>query len=78
MPAKDAVDIQFLAENSSNIDCHAGMDRILTYVFPSSQSVLERRAYEMTGKRVDGPDLVEDLRILAAAIRYRSPTSREE
>jgi diguanylate cyclase (GGDEF)-like protein/PAS domain S-box-containing protein len=53
MSGVDDVSFQFLAENSSDIICRAGMDMVLRYVSPSSSRVLGWKPEEMTGKRPD-------------------------
>ena len=68
MPADEAIDFQFLAENSSDIICRAGLDRVLHYVSPSSASVLGWSPEEMTGRPVDEFILPEDFPILTATI----------
>lgn len=68
MPTANGTDFQFLTENSADIICRAGLDRVLHYVSPSSLSVLGWTSEEMTGKLVDEFILAEDFPILAATI----------
>jgi diguanylate cyclase (GGDEF)-like protein/PAS domain S-box-containing protein len=53
MSGADDVSFQFLAENSSDMICRAGLDMLLRYVSPSSCRVLGWKPEEMTGKRAD-------------------------
>jgi diguanylate cyclase (GGDEF)-like protein/PAS domain S-box-containing protein len=53
MSAVDDVGLQFLAENSNDIICRAGVDMVLRYVSPSSCRVLSWKPEEMTGKRLE-------------------------
>jgi diguanylate cyclase (GGDEF)-like protein/PAS domain S-box-containing protein len=53
MPAVEDVSFQFLAENSSDIICRAGLDMVLCYVSPSCSRILGWKPEEMTGKRPD-------------------------
>lgn len=67
MSGKDEIDFQFLAENSADIICRAGMDRILRYVSPSCFRVLGWIPEEMVGKGPDAFILLEDFPALDAA-----------
>jgi diguanylate cyclase (GGDEF)-like protein/PAS domain S-box-containing protein len=60
MSAEDRVGFQFLAENSTDVICRAGVDAVLHYVSPSSFQVLGWKPEEMTGKRLDDFILPED------------------
>jgi diguanylate cyclase (GGDEF)-like protein/PAS domain S-box-containing protein len=51
MSAEDALSFQFLAENSADVICRAGVDTVLHYVSPSSFRILGWKPEEMTGKR---------------------------
>lgn len=51
MSSKDEVCLQFLAENSADVICRAGMDLVLHYVSSSSFHVLGWKPEEMMGKR---------------------------
>jgi len=64
----DEIDFQFLAENSVDIICRAGMDRVLRYVSPSCTRILGWKQEEMTGRPVDNFIITEDLPVLAAVI----------
>jgi diguanylate cyclase (GGDEF)-like protein/PAS domain S-box-containing protein len=66
MPGEDEVNFQFLAENSIDVICRAGMDQVLNYVSPSSIHVLGWTPEEIVGKRPDAFVLSEDLPVLAA------------
>jgi diguanylate cyclase (GGDEF)-like protein/PAS domain S-box-containing protein len=68
MFAEDETHFQFLAENSVDILCRAGLDRVLYYVSPSSFSVLGWEPEEMIGRPVDEFILAEDFPILTATI----------
>src|ERR1700734_3189805 len=47
----DESSFQFLAENSIDVICRAGMDTMLLYVSPSSFRILGWKPEEMTGMR---------------------------
>jgi diguanylate cyclase (GGDEF)-like protein/PAS domain S-box-containing protein len=51
MSAEAETNLQFLAENSTDVICRAGADMVLHYVSPSSFFVLGWKPEEMTGKR---------------------------
>ena len=51
MSGDDEASFLFLAENSIDIICRAGLDMVLHYVSPSSFHVLGWKPEEMTGKR---------------------------
>jgi diguanylate cyclase (GGDEF)-like protein/PAS domain S-box-containing protein len=61
----DEASLQFLAENSIDIICRAGVDMVLHYVSPSSFHVLGWKPEEMLGKRPDAFFLAEDASALA-------------
>jgi diguanylate cyclase (GGDEF)-like protein/PAS domain S-box-containing protein len=75
MSSDDAATFLFLAENSIDIICRAGLDMVLHYVSPSSFYVLGWKPEEMTGKRPDAFFLPEDASALAdnsvAIVRMR-------
>ena len=75
MSSDDAASFLFLAENSIDIICRAGLDMVLHYVAPSSFHVLGWKPEEMTGKRPDAFFLPEDASALAdnsvAIVRMR-------
>jgi diguanylate cyclase (GGDEF)-like protein/PAS domain S-box-containing protein len=77
MSGQNEIDFQFLAENSVDILCHAGIDRILRYVSPSSLHVLGWKPEEMTGKLMDHFILPEDFAVLAAAIASDSSSGTQ-
>jgi diguanylate cyclase (GGDEF)-like protein/PAS domain S-box-containing protein len=68
----DEIDFQFLAENSVDIICCAGIDRVFTYVSPSSFSILGWNPEEMVGRTVFDFILSEDIPVLTTAITNRS------
>jgi diguanylate cyclase (GGDEF)-like protein/PAS domain S-box-containing protein len=65
-------DFKSLAENSADIICSAGMDRVLRYVSPASLEILGWKPEEMAGKNFDDFILPEDMPILAAAFAGQS------
>jgi diguanylate cyclase (GGDEF)-like protein/PAS domain S-box-containing protein len=75
MPGENETCFHFLAENSSDIICRAGLDMVLHYVSPSSFHVLGWKPEEMTGKRPDAFFLPQDASALAgvspAIVRMR-------
>jgi len=64
MSDEDEVSFQFLAENSIDVICRAGVDLVLFYASPSSIQVLGWQPQEMIGKRPDFFVLSEDLPVL--------------
>jgi diguanylate cyclase (GGDEF)-like protein/PAS domain S-box-containing protein len=74
MAEKDESDFQLLTENSADIVCRGGPDRVLKYVSPSCFRLLGWTPEEMTGKLVDNFILPEDLPVLKAAmLRHMVP-----
>jgi diguanylate cyclase (GGDEF)-like protein/PAS domain S-box-containing protein len=75
MSAENEASFHFLAENSIDIICRAGLDMVLHYVSPSSFHVLGWKPEEMTGKRPDAFFLPEDASALVgnsvAIVRMR-------
>ena len=75
MSGENEACFHFLAENSIDIICRAGLDMVLHYVSPSSFHVLGWKPEEMTGKRPDAFFLPEDASALAgnslAIVRMR-------
>jgi diguanylate cyclase (GGDEF)-like protein/PAS domain S-box-containing protein len=75
MSGNDESSFLFLAENSIDIICRAGLDMVLHYVSPSSFHVLGWKPEEMTGKRPDAFFLREDASALTeksvAIVRMR-------
>ncbi len=53
MSSEDEIRFQFLAENSIDVICRAGMDMVLHYVSPSCFHVLGWQPEEMIGRRPD-------------------------
>jgi diguanylate cyclase (GGDEF)-like protein/PAS domain S-box-containing protein len=53
MSSEDEVRFQFLAENSIDVICRAGVDMVLRYVSPSCFHVLGWQPEEMIGRRPD-------------------------
>jgi diguanylate cyclase (GGDEF)-like protein/PAS domain S-box-containing protein len=66
MSDEDEVSFQFLAENSIDVICRAGVDLVLFYASPSSIPVLGWEPEEMIGKMPAFFVLAEDLPILKA------------
>jgi len=66
MSGEDEVSFQFLAENSIDVICRAGVDLVLSYASPSSIRVLGWKPEEMIGKRPDFFVLSEDIPVLKA------------
>src|ERR1700678_2794689 len=66
MSGEDEVSFQFLAENSIDVICRAGVDLALFYASPSSIHVLGWKPEEMIGKSPDFFVLSEDLPALKA------------
>jgi diguanylate cyclase (GGDEF)-like protein/PAS domain S-box-containing protein len=75
MPSENEARFDFLAENSIDIICRAGLDMVLHYVSPSCFRVLGWKPEEMMGKRTDAFFLPEDASALAddpaAIVRMR-------
>jgi diguanylate cyclase (GGDEF)-like protein/PAS domain S-box-containing protein len=67
MSGEDEVGFQFLAENSTDVICRAGLNLALHYASPASFQVLGRRPEEMIGLTLDAFVLNEDASALAAA-----------
>jgi diguanylate cyclase (GGDEF)-like protein/PAS domain S-box-containing protein len=66
MSGEDEVSFQFLAENSIDVICRAGVNLALFYASPSSIHVLGWKPEEMIGKSPDFFVLSEDLPALKA------------
>jgi diguanylate cyclase (GGDEF)-like protein/PAS domain S-box-containing protein len=60
MSSEDEVRFQFLAENSIDVICRAGVDMVLRYVSPSCFHVLGWQPEEMIGRRPDAFVFSED------------------
>ncbi len=75
MSGENEASFHFLAENSIDIICRAGLDMVLHYVSPSCFHVLGWMPEEMTGKRPDAFFLPEDASALVenslAIVRMR-------
>lgn len=70
----DELTFQFLAENSVDLMCRCDMDTTMRYVSPSCVRILGWTPNEMTGQRMDGFILAEDMQtFLAAVARANSP-----
>ena len=65
MSAVEEISFQFLAENSIDVICRAGIDMSLRYVSPSSARVLGWDPEEMNGKRIDDFILATDAAFLS-------------
>lgn len=68
MSGEDEVRFQFLAENSIDVICRAGVDMVLHYVSPSSLRVLGWKPEEMTGKRLDEFILPKDASLVSDSL----------
>jgi len=74
MSGEDEINFQFFAENSADIVCRVGLDKVMRYVSPSCFYLLGWRPEEMTGKGPEAFVLAEDLPTLdAAAAKIVSP-----
>ncbi len=62
---------QFVAENSADILCLVGMDRVMRYVSPASTRLLGWTPEELTGRGPEGFVLDDDLPRLAEEIQRR-------
>ena len=75
MSEENEASFHFLAENSVDIICRAGLDMVLHYVSPSCFHILGWKPEEMTGKRPDAFFLPEDASALVensvAIVRMR-------
>jgi diguanylate cyclase (GGDEF)-like protein/PAS domain S-box-containing protein len=75
MSGENEASFQFLAENSIDIICRAGLDMVLHYVSPSCFHILGWKPEEMTGKRPDAFFLPENASALVgnsvAIVRMR-------
>jgi PAS domain S-box-containing protein len=79
-----ANDFQFLAENSADMICRAGMDRVVRYISPSCLNLLGYAREEMEGRTFDRHIFPEDLpgvmgameRALAPGVVAESQTGR--
>jgi diguanylate cyclase (GGDEF)-like protein/PAS domain S-box-containing protein len=69
------IDFRLLTENSVDIICRAGLDRVLHYVSPSSLRILGWKPEDMRGRLVDEFILAEDLPLLAAAIAVQDESA---
>jgi len=68
MSSEDETYFRFLAENSVDILCRAGLDRIMHYVSPSSFHLLGFKPEEMIGRPVDDFILPEDHHVIPDAV----------
>jgi diguanylate cyclase (GGDEF)-like protein/PAS domain S-box-containing protein len=74
MFGEDEVGFHFLAENSTDIVCWAGVGMVLGYASPSSMHILGWRPEEMKGRRLTDFVLAEDAAVLAQAFdTHRAP-----
>jgi len=75
----DGTDFKFLAENSADVICRAGLDRVLHYVSPSCITLFGCERKEMEGRTVDGRVYPEDMpKVIAAVQRSLAPGVVEE
>lgn len=72
MADESEINFQFVAENSTDIICRCGMNRVLHYVSPSCFRTLGWKPLEMIGKPVDEFVFSQDFPFLAAAIAVGS------
>jgi diguanylate cyclase (GGDEF)-like protein/PAS domain S-box-containing protein len=87
MSVEDEIGLQFLADNSTDITCRAGLDMVLHYVSPSCFHILGWKPEEMMGKRPDAFFLLEDASVLGSSyslgfddpvtVRMRTKDGRE-
>jgi diguanylate cyclase (GGDEF)-like protein/PAS domain S-box-containing protein len=74
---EEALNFQFLAENSDDIICRTGMDRVIRYISPSSLQLLGWKPEERIGGMIDDLILAEDHPVFAAAYaRLLAPGAR--
>jgi diguanylate cyclase (GGDEF)-like protein/PAS domain S-box-containing protein len=71
MPGEAESSLQFLAENSIDVICRAGVDMLLHYVSPSCCQILGWKPEEMVGKRIADFFLPKD----ASALDGKSPAT---
>ena len=67
MPSESENNFQFLAENSVDVICRAGMDRVIKYLSPSCFQLLGWKPEERIGGMVDDLILAEDHHVFSAA-----------
>jgi diguanylate cyclase (GGDEF)-like protein/PAS domain S-box-containing protein len=67
MTNSDRPDFQFLTENSADMICRVGMDRVMHYASPASLSLLGWRPEELVGKGPEAIILQEDIPVLVEA-----------
>ncbi len=64
----DGTDFQFLAENSTDVICRAGMDRVIRYISPSCLTLLGYERAEMEGRTFDRQIFPDDLPLVMGAM----------
>jgi diguanylate cyclase (GGDEF)-like protein/PAS domain S-box-containing protein len=75
----NGTDFQFLAENSTDVICRAGLDRVVTYISPSCMTLFGRRREEIEGGTMDLLTYAEDMpKVIAAVERSLAPRVIEE
>jgi len=67
VPNDHATDFQFLTEQSADVICRSGIDRVLRYVSPSCFQLLGWKPGEMVGKGPEAFVVPEDFPALDAA-----------
>jgi diguanylate cyclase (GGDEF)-like protein/PAS domain S-box-containing protein len=67
MPSGDEIDFKFLAEQSVDVICCSGFDRLVRYISPSCYELLGFKPEELIGKGPDAYIVAEDLPLLDAA-----------
>jgi diguanylate cyclase (GGDEF)-like protein/PAS domain S-box-containing protein len=64
----DQIDFKFLAENSSDVICRAGKNRIVKYISPSCMTMFGRGRNEIEGGTMDHLTYADDMPKVLAAI----------
>jgi diguanylate cyclase (GGDEF)-like protein/PAS domain S-box-containing protein len=70
MAEAEAMDFRFLTENSADVICRVGTDRVVTYISPSCRTLLGRGRDEIEGGTMDHLTHAEDLPKVLAAIEH--------
>jgi diguanylate cyclase (GGDEF)-like protein/PAS domain S-box-containing protein len=77
MPEEDAIDYKSLVENSVDVICCSGFDRVVRYISPSCFDLLGFKPEELVGKGPEAYILAEDLPLLLPA-RVRILASEDQ
>ena len=67
MPGDDEIDFKFLAEQSVDVICLSGFDRIVRYISPSCFQLLGYKPEELVGRGPEAYILADDLTLLDTA-----------